>query len=113
MVIMSHNSDIDYVRPFLAKITKFYAKRWNVQVLWDLHSYKKLRYGELLESLKGISPSTLADVLKSLQKDGLIERTVYGKMPPYRIEYSITKSGTDLIVASSALVKWAMKNKRR
>ena len=108
MVIMNPNtSNLDYVRPFLLKISKFYAKRWNLQVLWELHSYKKLRYGELQESLKGISPSTLAEVLKSLHKDGLVERTVYGKIPPYR------KSGTELIVASSALVKWAMKNKKK
>lgn len=111
---MNQNTDnLDYIRPHLLRISKFYAKRWNLQVLWEMHTYKKRRYGEIQESLKGISPSTLADVLKLLHKDGLVERTVYGKIPPYRIEYSITKSGTDLIVASSALVKWAMKNKKK
>jgi len=111
--VSQNSNDIDYVRPFLARISKFYSKKWNLQVLWELHGYKKLRYGELLESLEGISPSTLAEVLKSLQKDGLIERAVYGKIPPYRIEYSVTKSGTELIVASSALIKWAMRNRRK
>lgn len=106
-------NDIDHVRPFLLKISKFYAKRWNLQVLWELHTYKKLRYGELQESLSGISPSTLAEVLKLLHKDGLVERKVFGKMPPYRIEYSITKAGAELILASSALIKWAMKNKKK
>ena len=111
---MSQNSNgIDYMRPFLLRISKFYSKKWNLQTLWELHRHKKLRYGELLESLQGISPSTLAETLKSLQKDGLIERTIYGKIPPYRIEYSVTKSGTELICASSALIKWAMKNRRK
>lgn len=71
-----------------------------------------MRYSEIIESQKGISPSTLSEVLRSLQKEGLVKRVRHGKVPPYTVEYSITKSGIDLIVASSALVKWAMKNKR-
>jgi DNA-binding HxlR family transcriptional regulator len=51
-------------------------------------------------------------VLRSLQKEGFVKRVKHGKFPPYTVEYNITKNGIDLIVASSALVKWAMKNKR-
>lgn len=108
---MNHITNIDYVRPFLNRISRFCSKKWNFQVLWELRNHKKMRYGEVQESLKGISPSTLSEVLKSLQKQGLIKRTKRGKIPPYKVEYSITKSGTELIVASSALVKWAMRNK--
>jgi DNA-binding HxlR family transcriptional regulator len=106
------NNRVDYVRPFLGRISNFCAKKWNFQVLWELRNHKKMRYSEILESQKGISPSTLADVLRSLQSEGLIRRTKYGKTPPYKVDYSITKSGIDLIVASSDLIKWAMKNKR-
>jgi DNA-binding HxlR family transcriptional regulator len=110
-IIMNHITNIDYVRPFLNRISRFCAKKWNFQVLWELRNHKKMRYGQIQESLKGISPSTLSEVLKSLQKQGLIKRTKQGKAPPYKVEYSVTKSGTELIVASSALVKWAMRNK--
>lgn len=108
---MSQTANIDYVRPFLNRISRFCAKKWNFQVLWELRNHKKMRYSQIQESLKGISPSTLSEVLKALQKQGLIKRIKQGKVPPYKVEYSITKSGTDLIVASSALVKWAMRNK--
>jgi DNA-binding HxlR family transcriptional regulator len=100
------------VSPFLARISKFCAKKWNFQVLWELRNHKKMRYSEILESQKGISPSTLSEVLRSLQREGLIKRTKRGKIPPYIVEYNITKSGIDLIVASSALVKWAIKNRK-
>ncbi len=106
------SNSINYVSPFLNKISRFCAKKWNFQVLWELRNHKKMRYGQLQESLKGISPSTLSEVLRTLQKGDLIKRTKQGKIPPYKVEYSITKSGIDLIVASSALVKWAMKNKK-
>jgi DNA-binding HxlR family transcriptional regulator len=71
-----------------------------------------MRYSQIFESQKGISPSTLSEVLKSLQREGLATRAKYGRVPPYTVEYSITKSGIDLIVASSALIKWAMKNRK-
>lgn len=105
--------DIDYVIPFLFELSDFVGRRWNLRVLWELRNHKTRRYSELQVSLGEISPSTLASVLRNLQKEGLIMRTSHGKSPPYRVEYKITKKGLDLIIASSYLVKWAIKNKKR
>ncbi|MDC8438040.1 MAG: helix-turn-helix transcriptional regulator [Candidatus Nitrosotenuis sp.] len=102
----------DYISPFLSEMSRFVGKRWNFRVLWELRNRKVMRYNEILESLHGISPSTLADVLKSLQKEMLVKRAVYGKTPPLKVEYSITQKGLDLIVASSPLVKWAIQKGR-
>lgn len=105
--------DIDYVSPFLFELSDFVGRRWNFRVLWELRNHKTMRYGELQASLGEISPSTLASVLRNLQKEDLIKRTSHGKSPPYRVEYKITKKGLDLIIASSYLVKWAIKKKKR
>jgi DNA-binding HxlR family transcriptional regulator len=105
--------DIDYVRPFLHDVRNIVGKRWNFHVLWEMRNQKKIRYNELLYSLHGISPSTLSEVLKQLQKESLIRRVAHGKVPPLRVEYSITQKGLDLIVASSALLKWTMKERKR
>ncbi|HXG74830.1 MAG TPA: helix-turn-helix domain-containing protein [Candidatus Nitrosotenuis sp.] len=105
--------DIDYVSPFLFELSDFVGKRWNFRVLWELRNHKTMRYGELLVALNGISPSTLASVLRDLQNEGLIKRIAHGKSPPYRVEYKITKKGLELIIASSYLVKWAIKKKKR
>jgi DNA-binding HxlR family transcriptional regulator len=104
---------IDYVRPFLHEVSGIVGKRWNFRVLWELRNGKKMRYGELLESLSGISPSTLADVLKQLQTEFLIRRTIHGKTPPFKVEYKITANGMDLVVASSSLIKWAMRKNHK
>lgn len=104
--------NIDYVRPFLLEISSIMAKKWNFGVLWELRNKKKMRFGEILESLNGISPSTLAEVLKYLQSESLIRRVAHGKAPPLKVEYSITKKGLELIIASSHLIKWAMKKKK-
>ncbi len=104
--------DIDYVRPFLHEVSNIVGKRWNFRVLWEMRNQKKMRYNELLYSLRGISPSTLSDVLKYLQKESLIQRVAHGDFPPLKVEYNITKKGLELIIASSSLIKWTMKEKR-
>lgn len=101
--------DIDYVSPFLSEVANFIGKRWNFRVLWELRTHKNMRYNEILANLRGISPSTLAETLRYLEKQSLIRRARYGKSPPFRVEYSITESGIALIVASSPLIKWAIK----
>jgi DNA-binding HxlR family transcriptional regulator len=104
--------NIDYVRPFLAEVSKIIGRRWNFGVLWELRNKKKMRFSQLHESLVGISPSTLTDVLKYLQKEGFIKRTAHGKIPPLKVEYSITDKGLGLIIASSSLIKWTMREKK-
>lgn len=101
----------DYVRPYLGEVSSFVGKRWNFGVIWELRNNKKIRFNQLLLSLTGISPSTLSSTLKSLEKNGLVKSARYGKTPPFKVEYSITKKGIDLIVASSPLIKWVI-NKR-
>ncbi|MCA2003926.1 MAG: helix-turn-helix domain-containing protein [Candidatus Nitrosotenuis sp.] len=102
-----HNTD--YIAPFLYEISNFIGKRWNFRVLWELRAHKKMRYNELLESLSGISPSTLAETLRYLEKESLIKRSVFGNNPPFKVEYNVTEKGLALIVASSSLVKWAIR----
>jgi DNA-binding HxlR family transcriptional regulator len=105
--------NIDYVRPFLHEVSSIIGKRWNFRVLWELRTKKKMRYGQLQGSLDGISPSTLAEVLKHMQNEGLIKRVARGKSPPLKVEYSITQKGLELIIASSSLIKWTMREKKR
>jgi len=101
--------NIDYVSPFLHEVTSMIGKRWNFRVLWELRRHKHMRYNELLASLDGISPSTLAETLRYLEGQKLIKRASYGKSPPYRVEYMVTESGFTLLVASSPLIMWAIK----
>ncbi len=53
------------------------------------------RFGDLTESLEGVSTRTLASKLKYLEKSGFLTRTAFTEKPP-RVEYSLTKKGRAL-----------------
>jgi DNA-binding HxlR family transcriptional regulator len=48
----------------------------------------------------------LTQTLRSLERDGLVERRVYAEVPP-RVEYSLTPLGRTLIEPLAAIRAWA------
>lgn len=84
------------------------GKKWSLLIVNELGNHGSLRYNDLLDELKGISPSTLASMLKKLEEDNLITRQAFNEIPP-RVEYSLTSSGKELRVAIMPLLKWATK----
>jgi DNA-binding HxlR family transcriptional regulator len=64
------------------------------------------RFGELKASIPGISDRMLADRLKELQADGLVERVVYPETP-VRVEYHLTEKGCALANVMEAISLWA------
>ena len=65
-----------------------------------------MRFNRLAEKLQGISAKTLSDVLKDLNKAGLIKREAYAEIPP-RVEYCLTKEGRELTILVAPLMDWA------
>ncbi|MGH9922271.1 MAG: winged helix-turn-helix transcriptional regulator [Nitrososphaerales archaeon] len=86
------------------------SKKWALLVINEIGNHKRIRYNELMQELKEISPKTLADTLKELQKSGLIERQAFNEIPP-RVEYSLSKDGAELRRSIIPLLEWASARK--
>jgi DNA-binding HxlR family transcriptional regulator len=84
------------------------GKKWGLLIINEIGNHGKLRYNELMSELKGISPSTLASMLKELEKQKLIEKEMFREIPP-RVEYSLSTRGIELREAILPLIKWATK----
>lgn len=82
------------------------AKKWAILVITIIGNNEKIRFNDIMESLDGISPKTLTDVLKDLRREGLIHRESFSEIPP-RVEYSLTAEGKKLREAMVPLVQWA------
>jgi DNA-binding HxlR family transcriptional regulator len=78
--------------------------KWTTLILRDLLRGTR-RFGELRAALGSVSPKTLTDRLRELERSGLVTRTVYPEVPP-RVEYTLTPKGEALRPVVDAMAAW-------
>ena len=83
--------------------------KWTVLVVTLLGDGSK-RFNELRRGLGSISQRMLTLTLRSLERDGLVTRTVFPTIPP-RVDYELTKLGHSLLEPVSRLGLWARQNR--
>ena len=80
--------------------------RWSLLVLFALEG-GTLRFAELQRAVDGISQKMLTQTLRTLERDGLVHRTVYPTVPP-RVEYGLTDLGVEAGRLTSAIGAWSV-----
>jgi DNA-binding HxlR family transcriptional regulator len=83
---------------------EYIGGKWKMVVLWYLRKDAK-RFSELKRLIPGITEKMLSLQLKQLEKDGIINRTIFAEVPP-RVEYCLTKEGKTLLPILEELAKW-------
>lgn len=83
------------------------GSKWTFLIIRDLLIDGRVRFGDLLRSLDGVSPKTLSLRLRELEKYGLVNRIVYPEIPP-RVEYELTEKGKQLEPIFIELKKWGL-----
>src|SRR5215813_1367857 len=84
------------------------ADKWTALII-QLLARKTMRYAEMHREIGGISQKMLTQTLRSLERDGLVERRVYPVVPP-RVEYSLSRLGLTLLEPLRALCRWSEKH---
>ncbi|MEE3627511.1 helix-turn-helix domain-containing protein [Nitrospirillum sp. BR 11752] len=92
------------VREVLTRV----GDKWSVLAIVMLGSGPK-RFSELKRCIEGISQRMLTLTLRSLERDGLITRTVFATVPP-RVDYALTPLGENLLHTVTQLADWASTN---
>ncbi|MFG3206810.1 winged helix-turn-helix transcriptional regulator [Streptomyces sp. NPDC048192] len=64
------------------------------------------RYSDLSRTIAGVSPKMLTQTLRTLERDGIISRTVTPAVP-VRVDYALTPLGTSLAGLLTAVKDWA------
>src|SRR5712672_4560129 len=80
--------------------------RWKLLILFHLFGGKVMRFSDLARAISAISQKMLAQQLRRLEADGIVQRTVHSQVPP-KVEYRLTEWGQALCPALDALLKWA------
>ncbi|WP_298552796.1 helix-turn-helix domain-containing protein [uncultured Algibacter sp.] len=79
--------------------------KWKTVILYHLID-NTLRYNELRKEIPSVTERTLSLQLKTLEKDGLIERKVYTSKPPLKVEYKLTEFGKTTIPLIQSIIDW-------
>src|SRR5919106_1482913 len=84
------------------------ADKWTALIIQVLAN-GTMRYAALQREIGGIFQKMLTQTLRSLERDGLVQRTVHPVVPP-KVEYSLTRLGRTLIEPLQGLCRWSEKH---
>ena len=87
------------------------GSKWKLLIMRNLMS-RPWRFNELKKDLEGISQKVLTDILRSMEADGIITRTVYPEVPP-RVEYALSELGESMRPIIKAMEVWGTEYKNR
>ena len=88
----------------VATTVQIIGSKWKLLILRNLLQ-RPWRFNELRRDLEGISQKVLTDSLRSMEADGIIDRTVYAEVPP-RVEYALNELGESLRPILGAMEVW-------
>lgn len=93
------------------EVLDFLADGWVVRIVGVL-AREPHRYSALWRAVDGIPKTTLSKIVRRLERDGLVVRTVFSTMPP-QVEYALTPLGRTVVEPMIALTEWAERNGAR
>lgn len=79
--------------------------KWSLILVRDM-CIKKCKYGDFQSSPEGIPTNILANRLRYLEENGIVEKSPY-QLKPLRYEYYLTAKGADLLPVMQQLAVWA------
>src|SRR5436305_12666265 len=97
--------------PLYHEAVELVGRRWTGAILRVLMD-GPLRFSQIGQAVPELSDRLLSERMKELESRGIVERTVIPG-PPLRVEYSLSKMGTELEPALSELQPWANRWLRR
>jgi DNA-binding HxlR family transcriptional regulator len=89
------------------EVVAILGRKWVVPVMRELASGTRRRF-QLHHAIKGVTPKVLTDTLRSLERDGVIERVLHDDGRGAKsIAYQLTELGRSLGTPVTAIHRWA------
>ena len=90
------------------RILDLIGGRWTVLIVGALGD-ETVRFADLQRRVAGISQKMLTQTLRSMERDGLVIRTVTPEVP-VKVEYRLSASGLTLSEPLKALERWSIEH---
>jgi DNA-binding HxlR family transcriptional regulator len=85
--------------------------RWTLPLVATLGDGTK-RFNQIRRDIAGISQQMLTRTLRTLERDGMVSRTVHPTTPP-QVEYALTPLGHSLAEEAVRLGNWALTHREQ
>lgn len=92
----------------VAGVLDRFGDKWTLLIIRELLFNQHHRYNEFAAMPEGIPTNILADRLKRLVEQDVLEKVAYQQHPP-RYEYYLTPKGRDLEPIIRSMVQWGLK----
>lgn len=86
--------------------------KWKILILRSLYLHGTLRFKDLLETSKGITPKVLSKELQQLEENLLITRTV-NNTKPVTVSYALTSHAIETLPVINALIEFGLKHRKK
>lgn len=90
---------------------KYLTRKWTLLIILELYKgpgYTR-RFSELKDSLGDITQKILSERLRELEEEGIITKKIDSSSFPVKSEYTLTKSGLELVDVIRGIKMWALK----
>ncbi|HEY8746102.1 MAG TPA: helix-turn-helix domain-containing protein [Chloroflexota bacterium] len=102
---MAPPADVTAFCPYYHQATELVGRRWTGAILRALRAGVH-RFSDLRAAIPDLTDRMLSERLKELEREGIVERTVFPETP-VRIDYHLTEKGEALRGVMDALADWA------
>lgn len=102
---MALHGNITAFCPQYHQATELIGRRWTGAILRALRAGVH-RFSDLKAAIPDLSDRMLSERLKELEKEGIVERSVFPETP-VRIDYHLTRKGEALGGVMDAIADWA------
>jgi len=76
-------------------VLEMFGNKWTLLVMVTIGRHEgPIRFNGLRRELDGVTQKMLTQTLRTLEREGLVDRAVYPTVPP-RVEYKLTELGLD------------------
>ena len=101
-------SDLARADSLAREIFSDVANKWALLII-EFLGMRTMRFSELRDEIGGISHKMLTQNLRTLERNGLVTRTVHPTIPP-RVDYSLTEAGDALRAVVDGMCDWTQRH---